>query len=163
MDETVKALIAIAGMTLFLFSFFWRKRNKEKTKAKNPSLNHLGHKNASNKDLIEYHERENDILLRIAVADREFSAKLDTKISLLNILIEKADNKIKELKGLQTPSSASDQKNQRMELPKQELLNAKVQELKSAGLSPAEIANHLKMMEGEVNLILSILKKTHDG
>ena len=162
-DVEIKNLvIVVLAMLVTVFSYLWRKKKRIKTNEDKDFNKQALSKSHSNADLMAYHERENDILLRIAEADRELSAKLDTKISLLNVLIEKADNKIMELKGLQGSSRSSEQAVLSKELPKQEQLHAKVRDLKKAGLSSSEIANHLKMMEGEVNLILSILKKTQN-
>ena len=159
-SEETNFIIVVVAMIITILSFIWRKNKKAKSKTKGEYFGLPIKKNASSADLIGYHEKENDILLRIAEADREFSAKLDTKISILNVLVEKADIKIAELKGLQASSPSVNKAVFSKELPKQELLNTKVQQLNEAGLTPAEIANHLKMMVGEVNLILSILKKT---
>ena len=156
----VNFAIVVVAMIITIFSFLWRKNKKAKEKGKGDYFGLPIQKNASSADLIGYHEKENDILLRIAAADREFNAKLDTKISILNVLIETADNKIAEMKGLQIALPVANPVSIPKDLPKQELLKNKILQLSEAGLSPADIANHLKMMVGEVNLILSIDKKT---
>lgn len=156
----VNIIIVVVAMLITIYSYMWQKKKKAKEREKSAYYGLPIKKDATSADLIGYHEKENDILLRIAEADREINAKLDSKISVLNVLIEKADIKINELKSLQVTSQPVNQANSQKELPKQELLNTKVQKLKEAGLTPAEIANQLKMMVGEVNLILSILKKT---
>lgn len=159
-NEETRFIIVIISMLVFIFSFYWRKNKKAKDKKNAQPSSPALFKNASTEDLLDFRDKENDILLRISAVEREFSAKLDTKISMLNVLIEKADNKIAELQSLQVTSQPVNKVVESIDLPKQESLNLKVQQLKDAGLSAIEIANHLKMMVGEVNLILSILKKT---
>lgn len=160
MEPVINFIIVVVAMIITILSYLRFKNKRAKDKAKGEYYGLPIQKNPSSADLIGFHDKENDILLRIAVADRELSAKLDTKISILNVLVEKADKRIAELQGLQADEAPIKQAAPSKEIPKQELLNTKVQQLHNAGLSPAEIASHLKMMVGEVNLILSILKKT---
>lgn len=162
-DETTRVIIVVVALTITILSFIWRKRNSERKKENSVLHGSPFKKNTTNEQFLNYHEKENDILLRIAQAEREFNAKVDSKITLLNVLIENADKSIKELKALQEGKPKPEIKPASLELPKQEQLQAKIKQLHEAGLSSSEIANHLKMMEGEVNLTLSILKKKYDG
>lgn len=162
-DETTRVLIVVVALTITIASFIWRKRNSERKKEKSVLHGSPFKKNTTNEQFLNYHEKENDILLRIAQAEREFDAKIDSKITMLNVLIENADKSIKELKAAQEGKPKSEKSNLPVEIPKQEQVQAKIKQLHEAGLTSCEIANHLKMMEGEVNLTLSILKKKYDG
>lgn len=162
-DESTRVIIVIVALTITILSFLWRKRNSDKKKENSVLHGSPFRKNTTNEQFLNYHEKENDILLRIAQAEREFDAKIDSKITLLNVLIENADKSIKELKALQEGKPKSEKVALPTDLPKQELVQTKIKQLHEAGLSSSEIASHLKMMEGEVNLTLSILKKKYDG
>lgn len=163
-EEPARFGIVIVAMIIMIFSLYWRIKNSNRKAKASDSNTRPFKNNQTNEEIINYHEKENDILLRIAQAEREFNAKIDSRITLLNVLIENADKSIMELKTLQaggkskpvgTPSAG--------DVPRQEQIHAKIKQLHDAGLSSTEIASHLKMMEGEVNLTLSLLKKKYDG
>lgn len=161
MSDTVRIIIVIVSFAIFLFSYYWRKKANENRKRENLLKSQIKY-DASTSEMLKYNEKENDILLKIAQIEREFNAKLDTKITTLNILIEKAETIIQKLDGhLETNATIkinTDSTNNK-ELPRQEQINQKIGKLHQAGLTPAEIAQHLKMMQGEVELVLSLLKK----
>ncbi len=129
-------------------------RAKSRKKASKPKEPEIKIENYQAKML----DAENDILLRLEQASREISSQIDNKISLLNVLVEEADKRIMELQQLEAKPAVNvpSQAEPTLKIPNNADIRTKVKQLSEAGMSNNEIAKHLKMLEGEVKLILSI-------
>jgi len=110
------------------------------------------------------------LLLELEELSREINSQVDTRLRALNLLIQEADQKIKELRRLQGLSddqgpSVPEGMPPPREEPHPEVTSeryAKVYHLAERGLSVVEIARELDMLTGEVELILA-LRRTGPG
>ena len=94
---------------------------------------------------------------------REINSQVDTRLRALNLLVQEADQKIRELRRLQglpedkgpsVPEMPPLREEPHPEVTSQRY--AKVYSLAEKGLSVVEIARELDMLTGEVELILAL-------
>ena len=119
----------------------------------------------------EVQENMREMMLELEQLSREINSQVDTRLRALNLLVQEADQKIRELKRLQgtppregaqgdslvTPAGAS---------PQAALVSeryAKVYALADRGRSVVDIARELGMMTGEVELILALRRSAPDA
>ena len=88
------------------------------------------------------------LVIELEELSREVSAKIDTKMKTLEVLIRQADERIDALKNL-VPTS--DEKSRELAARYSE-----VYELADSGTSLGDIAKQMGMHAGEVELILSL-------
>lgn len=118
------------------------------------------------RDLQESMEK---LLLELEQLSREINSQVDTRLRALNLLIQEADQKIRQLRRMQglpedDGSPTADLPPPRRE-PHPEVTSeryARVYNLAERGLSVVEIAHELDMLTGEVELILA-LRRTGAG
>lgn len=103
------------------------------------------------------------LLLELEELSREINGQVDTRLRALNLLIQEADGKIKELRRLQGHTDDEGQPADRLPPPKQEphpdltsQRYARVYALAEKGRSVIEIAREMGLMTGEVELILAL-------
>lgn len=110
----------------------------------------------------ELKESMRELLLELEQLSREINSQVDTRLRALNLLIQEADQKIKELRLLQgAGGGASPARN--LPPPRTEPnadatrdRYARVYALAERGRSVVEIAREMEMMTGEVELILAL-------
>jgi len=134
--------IAIGGVALYMLVTVQarRRRAREREREIMP-----GSKGRGDEDLRATMER---LVLELEELSREISAKIDTKMRTLEVLIQQADERIEALTKL-TPASEE----KRRELASK---YGEVYELADSGASLDEIAKKTGMHAGEVELILSL-------
>jgi len=103
------------------------------------------------------------LLLELEDLSREINSQVDTRLRALNLLVQEADEKIKELRRLQGLPEGEGPVPRRMPPPRQEPhpevtseRYARVYSLAEKGYSVVEIATEMEMMTGEVELILAL-------
>jgi len=159
MEDPLKPL-AYGGISLviILYVYFFTIRKKQVNKKDPPIIDD------SLKLRLEAKNRYHDIVIDLEEISREITAKLDNKITALNLLILEADKKIETLKKLTQNNKNFQSENKEGGFvsgnpQNKEEQGEKIKKLQAAGLNSNEIASKLNMMEGEVNLILSLIKK----
>jgi hypothetical protein len=114
---------------------------------------------ASRRDV---HEGMRELMLELEQLSREVNSQVDTRLRALNLLVQEADQKIKELRLLQGrqggpgPSRHLPPPREAPHPEETDARYARVYELASAGRSVVEIAREMEMMTGEVELILAL-------
>lgn len=110
-----------------------------------------------------------DLLLQLEEMSREINGQIDTRLRAMNLLIQEADQKIRELQRLQGDGRPAVTASQRIPAPRPEPRPefaseryAKVYGLAEKGLSVVEIAREMKLMTGEVELILALRRTASD-
>jgi TolA-binding protein len=111
-----------------------------------------------------------ELLLQLEEMSREINGQIDTRLRAMNLLIQEADQKIRELQRLQGTSAAeavsavpripAPRSEPRPEVASERY--AKVYGLAEKGLSVVEIAREMKLMTGEVELILALRRTATD-
>jgi hypothetical protein len=110
-----------------------------------------------------------ELLLQLEEMSREINGQIDTRLRAMNLLIQEADQKIRQLQRLQGSSAADVAAMPRIPAPRPELRPdvaseryAKVYALAEKGLTVVEIAREMKLMTGEVELILALRRTAAD-
>jgi len=107
----------------------------------------------------EFRESVDKLLVELTEVGREVTARLDTKIRVLNRVIEEADERIATLEKLQTRTEERASSDPPGFSPLLER-HARVFELAEEGKSPVDIAQALSMEPGEIEFILQLRKGT---
>jgi len=109
------------------------------------------------------------LLLELEGLSREINSQVDTRLRALNLLVQEADQKIRELRRMQGLPEGKGPSVPEIPPPREEphpevtsRRYAKVYQLAEKGLSVVEIAHELDMLTGEVELILA-LRRTSPG
>ncbi len=107
-----------------------------------------------------------ELLLQLEEMSREINGQIDTRLRAMNLLIQEADLKIRELQRLQGDAAAPAP---RIPAPRPEPRPqfaseryAKVYALAEKGLTVVEIAREMKLMTGEIELILALRRTAPD-
>jgi hypothetical protein len=110
------------------------------------------------------------LLLQLEEVSREINSQVDTRLRAMNLLIQEADQKIRELRSLQGISANTPLPTRTLPPPRQEPhpeitseRYAKVYALAERGLTVVEIARELGLMTGEVELILALRRTVSDS
>lgn len=151
-DASTIMVIGLVMLTLFLLMRSARKGQKPQlTRSVNMDMN------ARQNDRVR--QEISELLIELEEFKREYLGKIDTRIKTLNELILQADQRIQELKKLESskPAAAKD-------TPKKEELannitnpmHKKVIELAGMGMTPDEISAATGLKKGEIELILGL-------
>jgi hypothetical protein len=110
-----------------------------------------------------------ELLLQLEEMSREINGQIDTRLRAMNLLIQEADQKIRELQRLQGDGGAAVTAALRIPAPRPEPRPefaseryARVYALAEKGLTVVEIAREMKLMTGEVELILALRRTAPD-
>lgn len=110
-----------------------------------------------------------ELLIELEELSREINSQVDTRLRALNLLVQEADEKIRELRRLQGLDAEGGGPERHLPPPKREPhpeetseRYARVYALAERGHSVVEIAREMEMMTGEVELILA-LRRTAAG
>jgi len=111
----------------------------------------------------ELQQSMREMMLELEQLSREINSQVDTRLRALNLLVQEADEKIRQLQrlgglgdrpGAQFPTPPPPRKEPHPQAASERY--AQVYALAEKGLSVVEIARDLKMMTGEVELILAL-------
>ena len=115
------------------------------------------------------HRSMQELLVELEEMSREINSQVDTRLRALNILVQEADEKIKELRRLQGLAPDEGPPVRHLPPPKAEPhpeetseRYARVYALAEKGHTVVEIAGEMGLMTGEVELILA-LRRTAAG
>lgn len=156
--EDLLPVIVIIAATLFIVFAFRRK-----PVPKQDSFDfHGGDSPNRFTEAQRLRETIDKLQLELQTFGRESHARLDTRIRLLNRLIEESDEKIRKLENLislqedgEGPVSRKSTSDNHKTAPKNPI-NQQVVELSKKGLSKVEIAKKTGLEIGEIELILNI-------
>jgi len=155
-ESFLPALIVLALITLILF----RKPRKDKAGGKTAARPPLRDTDAALRPQAMEHME--GILVELEKAGREMNARLDTKIHVLNSLMEEADKKIALLRGSNSAAPAPEEGARRAEDVRKDIReqsrdqHAQVYELHAQGTPVVEIAKKTGYRPGEIELILNL-------
>lgn len=100
-----------------------------------------------------------ELLVELEEFKREYLGKIDTRIKTLNELILQADQRIQELKNLESSRALAVNEAPKKDEPADNITNPlhkKVIELASKGMTTDEISAATGLKKGEVELILGL-------
>jgi len=170
-DNQWMVLVLIAGAGAIMWSL---SRHRKKTSASSSFWTRHEPSSAAPADpgagqrRQEFRESMQSLMLELEQLSREINSQVDTRLRALNLLIQEADEKIKELKLLQGDEGASPTRN--LPPPREEPHGdatrdryARVYALAEQGRSVVEIARELGLMSGEVELILALRRTAGAG
>jgi len=111
----------------------------------------------------EVQQSMRELMLELEQLSREINSQVDTRLRALNLLVQEADEKIKELRRLQGLAEGQGALPRHLPPPRQEPhpeaaseRYAQVYALAEKGRTVVEIARELGIMTGEVELILAL-------
>jgi DNA-binding NarL/FixJ family response regulator len=130
---------------VIVYMMMLRRRQKRRSEQRESEMTQGVEKRRGDSELRATMER---LVIELEELSREVSAKIDTKMKTLEVLIRQADERIDALKNL-VPTS--DEKSRELAARYSE-----VYELADSGTSLGDIAKQMGMHAGEVELILSL-------
>ncbi len=163
-ENPILAIVLVLGVgAFFLIYTRWRiTRRQSQSSQRGQVATHFSPSatDAGRRDLQNSMEK---LLLELEELSREINSQVDTRLRALNLLVQEADQKIRELRRMQGLSEDKGPSVPEMPPPREEphpevtsQRYAKVYSLAEKGLSVVEIARELDMLTGEVELILAL-------
>ncbi|PCJ58840.1 MAG: hypothetical protein COA79_12290 [Planctomycetota bacterium] len=163
MDEVKGWILPIVNFIFVIYMLFYI---RYKRRPNSPEASTTQALKLTKREELVMRKFEDQMDIKFHELEREFGARMGNRISALNILVEEADKKLNRVhvEGREITEGEKGIYNKNIPLnnPTQAEIYQKVNELFTAGLSSKEIASHLKMLEGEVKLITSLIKKKQD-
>jgi hypothetical protein len=155
-SNTVWIMIGIAGATI-LYAVFRPSMKKKDPLARSPSAASLSQQRNVERQM-------QNLLVELSEMARQLTAQLDTRSQKLEALLQEADEKIAQLRGISTPAiqqrpAAPEERSWILPAeppPPVEPRHQAVYTLADQGQSAPEIARQLNRPRGEVELILAL-------
>ena len=163
-ENPILAIVLVLGVGVFFLIYTRRRisRRQSQPSQRGPVATRFSHSAADlgRRDLQNSMEK---LLLELEDLSREINSQVDTRLRALNLLVQEADQKIRELRRMQGLPEGKGPSVPEMPPPREEphpevtsQRYAKVYSLAEKGLSVVEIAHELDMLTGEVELILAL-------
>jgi len=157
-ENPILAIVLVLGVGAF-FLIYTRRQSQSSQRGQVATHFSPSATDAGRRDLQNSMEK---LLLELEELSREINSQVDTRLRALNLLVQEADQKIRELRrmqGLSEDKGPSVPEMPPREEPHPEVTSqryAKVYGLAEKGQSVVEIARELDMLTGEVELILAL-------
>lgn len=157
--NTVVLILLVVGFSAMIMVMARRRASKRRAPTAAPRRPRSGAAGGR----YEIHKSMQQLLLELEEMSREINSQVDTRLRALNILIQEADEKIRELRRLQGIAGDRPEPAEHLPTPKAEPHGdetreryAQVYALAEKGRTVVEIAQKMGLMSGEVELILAL-------